>query len=184
MELLDVTALGSGDLSVFDVIVIGPRAYETSAALRENNVRLLEYVAGGGTLLVQYQQYQFVRGEFAPYPLTINRPHDRITDETAPVTVLEPGHAALTYPNAIRADDWSGWVQERGLYFAGEWDERYLALLEMQDPDMDPIRGGLLVAEYGAGTYVYSGISFFRTLPGGAIGAYKLFMNLLALGER
>ncbi len=184
MELLDVTALGSGDLGAFDVIVIGPRAYETSAALRENNARLLEYVDGGGTLLVQYQQYQFVRGEFAPYPLTINRPHDRITDETAPVIVLEPGHAALTHPNAIRADDWLGWVQERGLYFAGEWDDRYLALLEMQDPDMDPIRGGLLVAEYGAGTYIYSGISFFRTLPGGAIGAYKLFMNLLALGAK
>ena len=144
----------------------------------------MEYVEAGGTLFVQYQQYQFVRGGFAPYPLTINRPHDRITDETAPVTVLEPGHPVLNVPNAIGEADWLDWVQERGLYFAGEWDDRYLSLLEMQDPGMDPVRGGLLIADYGEGTYIYSGISFFRTLPGGAIGAYKLFINLLALGAR
>lgn len=184
MELLDADAIAGGDLSEYDVIVIGPRAYETTEALRQNNRRLLEYVEAGGTLFVQYQQYQFVRGGFAPYPLTINRPHDRITDETAPVTVLEPGHPALNVPNAIGEADWLDWVQERGLYFAGEWDDRYLSLLEMQDPGMDPVRGGLLIADYGEGTYIYSGISFFRTLPGGAIGAYKLFINLLALGAR
>jgi LmbE family N-acetylglucosaminyl deacetylase len=183
LELLDAEAIGSGDLSAYDVIVIGPRAYETSEALRQNNRRLLEYVAAGGTLLVQYQQYQFVNGGFAPFPLTINRPHDRITDETAPVTMLEPAHPALNVPNVIGEADWLGWVQERGLYFAGAWDEQYLPLLEMQDPGMAPIRGGLLVADYGEGTYIYSGISFFRTLPGGSIGAYKLFMNLLALAD-
>ncbi len=184
MELLSALDLESGDLASYDVVVIGPRAYETSEALRQHNGRLLAYVEQGGTLIVQYQQYQFVRGEFAPYPLSINRPHDRITDETAPVAVLAPQHPVLTQPNAIGDMDWQGWPQERGLYFAGEWDERYTPLLEMQDPRMTPVRGGLLVASYGEGTYVYSGISFFRTLPGGAIGAFRLFMNLLALGTR
>jgi hypothetical protein len=178
---LDAKALAQGDLAQFDVIVIGSRAYETDTALVNHNDRLLEYVHNGGHLVVLYQQYQFVDGGYAPYYLAISRPHDRITDETAPVTLLQPEHAAFNTPNRIRAGDWDGWPQERGLYFAGAWDNAYTPLLEMADPGEDPLRGGLLVARYGAGTYVYTGLSFFRAIPAGVVGAYRVLLNLLDL---
>lgn len=184
VTLLDGEALARGDLSPFDAIVIGARAYETDSALVRNNDRLLAYVQNGGYLLVQYQQYQFVNGHFAPYPLTINRPHDRITDETAPVRILVPDSPVFHRPHEIGPQDWEGWPQERGLYFAGTWDDHYTPLLEMQDPGMAPVKGGLLVAHPGKGTYVYTGISFFRSLPGGNAGAVRLFLNLLALGQQ
>lgn len=184
VELLDAERLATDDLSRFDAIVIGSRAYETDSALVSHNDRLLEYVSEGGHLLVQYQQYQFVRGGFAPYPLRISFPHDRVTDETAPVTILQPDHPAFGVPHRIGRRDWDGWPQERGLYFAGSWDEAYVPLLELSDPGMPPLRGGLLVARYGRGTYVYTGLSFFRALPAGVPGAYRLFLNLLALGRR
>jgi LmbE family N-acetylglucosaminyl deacetylase len=184
IEMLDPEVLANGDLSQFDAIVIGSRAYEIDTALVRHNDRLLEYVRGGGSLLVQYQQYQFAAGSYTPYPLTINRPHDRVTDETAPVTVLQPDHPAFNVPNRIVASDWDGWPQERGLYFAGTWDEAYTPLLEMADPGLEPLRGALLVARYGEGTYIYTGISFFRSLPAGVPGAYRLFLNLLALNNR
>jgi len=172
--------LEKGDLSRYSVIVVGSRAYETEPALVASNGRLLDYVRQGGRLIVQYQQYPFVRGGYAPYPLTIAQPHDRVTDETAPVTVLEPGSPLLLRPNAIGAADWDGWVQERGLYFAHSWDAAYHPMLEMGD-NGDKLRGGLLVARLGRGLYVYTGLSFFRQLPAGVPGAYRLFANLLAL---
>jgi len=181
LVLLDEAALRAGDLSVYDAIVVGSRAYETDPALRAANPRLLDYVRAGGTLVVQYQQYPFVEGRYAPYPLTIARPHDRVTDETAPVTYLVPDHPALTAPNRLGEADWQGWVQERGLYFAREWDPAYTPLLEMADPAGAPQRGGLLVARLGEGTYVYTGLAFFRQLPAGVPGAYRLFANLLGL---
>jgi hypothetical protein len=184
IELLDEDMLARADLARYDAIVVGSRAYETDPALVRHNGRLLEFVAAGGLLVVQYQQYQFVRGEYAPYPLTIGFPHDRVTDETAPVRLLEPTHPALTRPNRLEAGDWEGWPQERGLYFAHTWDEAYTPLLAMADPGMPEVDGALLVAPYGEGTYVYTGISFFRSLPAGTPGAYRLFLNLLALGER
>ncbi|MDH4350387.1 MAG: hypothetical protein OEW56_04480, partial [Gemmatimonadota bacterium] len=177
------TALARGDFSAYDVIVIGSRAYETDSALVAHNDLLLAWVRNGGHLLVQYQQYEFVRGGFAPYPIEIRRPHDRITDETSPVTVLDPSHAAFRAPNRIGPADWEGWPQERGLYFAGTWDAAYTPLLEMQDPGQQPVRGGLLVAPVGRGTYVYTGLSFFRALPAGVPGAFRLFFNLLGLNS-
>lgn len=183
IELLDSDALAEADLSGFDVIVVGSRAYETDAALVRHNGRLLEYAEAGGLLIVQYQQYAFVRGEFAPYPLNIGRPHDRVTDETAPVRLLEPDHSLFGAPNRITAGDWDGWPQERGLYFAQTWDDAYRPLLETNDPGREPLRGGLLVAEYGAGMYVYTGLSFFRALPAGTPGAFKLFLNLMSLKQ-
>jgi len=111
------------------------------------------------------------------------RPHDRVTDETALVTLLDPEHPAVTRPNLLGDSDWVGWPQERGLYFAHEWDDAYTPLLELTDPGRSPLRGGLLMASYGEGIYVYTGISFFRALPAGVPGAYRLFLNLLALGE-
>lgn len=184
LEILTAEQLARADLSAYDAIVIGARAYETDSSLARHNRRLLDYVRDGGLLLVQYQQYPFVTGNYAPYPLTINRPHDRVTDETAPVTILEPEHPAFTEPNEIAPEDWEGWSQERGLYFAGTWDAAYRPLIETADPGYPPLRGGLLVASYGRGTYVYTGLAFFRALPAGVPGAYRLFLNLLALGSR
>jgi LmbE family N-acetylglucosaminyl deacetylase len=183
IELLGADTLARGDLSRYDAIVIGSRAYETEPALVAANGRLLDYVRAGGLVIVQYQQYPFVAGGFAPYPFTIARPHDRVTDETAPVTARDPASPVLHVPNEIGPDDWRGWVQERGLYFAHDWDPAYAAPLEMHDPDGPPLAGGLLVARLGRGTYVYTGLSFFRQLPAGVPGAYRLFANLLALGR-
>jgi len=184
IELLGPDTLGRGELSRYDAIVIGSRAYETDPALVAANGRLLDYARSGGLVIVQYQQYPFVSGSFAPYRLSIARPHDRVTDETAPVTALEPSHPVLHVPNEIGPADWQGWVQERGLYFAHDWDSSYTALLETHDPGESPLSGGLLVAALGKGTYVYTGLSFFRQLPAGVPGAYRLFANLLALGRR
>ncbi|MCH6562504.1 MAG: hypothetical protein IH800_08830, partial [Myxococcales bacterium] len=111
------------------------RAYEADRSLARHNGRLLDYVRRGGHLVVQYQRYQFVRGEYAPYALSISRPHDRIIDESAAVRMLVPEHPVFTMPNRLTESDWDGWPQERGLYFAGTWDDRYTPLLEMTDPD-------------------------------------------------
>ena len=179
LELLEATTLLDGDLSRFDAIVIGSRAYETDSALPRANDRLLAYARAGGRVVVQYQQYAYLSGGFAPHPLTINRPHDRVTDETSPVTILRRDHPVFRAPNAIEPSDWDGWPQERGLYFAGTWDAAWTPLLELRDPERDPVRGGLLVARVGRGTYAYTGLSFFRALPAGVPGAFRIFLNLL-----
>ena len=189
VEMISPDSLARGDLSHYDAIVIGSRAYETEPALLTNNARLLDYAKSGGLVIVQYQQYPFVDGGFAPYPLTIARPHDRVTDENAPVNVLDPGNSLFHYPNEIGPDDWRGWIQERGLYFAHTWDTTYVPLLETHDPAAPPnppteLKGGLLVAPVGRGTYVYTGLSFFRQLPAGVPGAYRLFVNLLGLKRK
>ena len=134
-------------------------------------------------MIVQYQQYAFIEGSFAPYALTIARPHDRVTDEAASVTLLDPRAPVFHVPNEIGPADWQGWVQERGLYFARTWDSAYAPLLEMHDPGEPPLQGGLLVSHVGKGMYVYTGLAFFRELPAGVVGAYRLFANLLALGK-
>jgi len=183
VEVLDADSLARGSLARYHAIVIGSRAYETDPALVANNGRILEYARGGGLVIVEYQQYPFVQGGFAPYPLTIARPHDRVTDETAAVTLLDPAAPVFHVPNEIGPADWQGWVQERGLYFAHTWDPAYTPLLEMHDPGDPPLRGGLLVSKVGKGTYVYTALAFFRELPAGVTGAYRLFANLLALGK-
>ncbi|MEO8502798.1 MAG: PIG-L family deacetylase [Acidobacteriota bacterium] len=184
IELLTGTDLRSADLTRYDAIVVGSRAYETEPALAAANARLLDYVRGGGLMLVQYQQYAYSDGNFAPFPLQIARPHDRVTDETSPVVVLDAAHPVMTTPNLINAADWDGWIQERGLYFAHTFDPAWKPLLELADKGQSPQRGGLLIGKVGQGTYVYTGIAFFRELPAGVPGAYRLFANLLALGER
>lgn len=184
VEVLPAGELATVDLSRFDALVVGSRAYEVEPALGKATRRLLDWVEGGGTLIVQYQQYQYVDGGFAPGGITIARPHGRVTDETSPVRILEPDHPALTRPNRIGPDDWRGWVQERGLYFADTWEEPFVPLLALRDPEEESEqRGGLLVARMGAGTYVYTGLAFFRQLPAGVPGAVRLFANLLALGS-
>ncbi|HXU31366.1 MAG TPA: PIG-L family deacetylase [Thermoanaerobaculia bacterium] len=183
IELLGPAELAEGDLSRYDAIVVGSRAYESEPALGPANPRLLDYARAGGLLIVQYQQYPFVDGKFAPFPFDIARPHDRVTDETAPVRLLDPASPVFTTPNAIGAADWEGWIQERGLYFAHTWDPAYTPLLAMTDPDQPEQQGGLLIAKLGKGTYVYSGIAFFRELPAGVPGGYRLFANLLGLAR-
>jgi len=182
VELLDGETLADGDLSRFRVIVVGSRAYESDPNLAASNSRLVDFVRAGGLLVVQYQQYQFVRGALVPLALEIARPHDRITDENAPVRLLVPDHAAFTTPNQLGDADWQGWVQERGLYFAHTWDEAFEPLMALRDPGMEEQSGGLLVARFGEGTYVYTGLAFFRQLPAGVAGGYRLLANLLALG--
>ena len=181
LALLGPHELLEGDLSGYDAIVVGSRAYETDPALARANHRLLAYARNGGLLIVQYQQYAFVEGKFAPFTLEIARPHDRVTDETAAATLLDPAHPVFTTPNRIGPQDWEGWVQERGLYFLNTWDPAFAPLLAFTDPDQPETKGGLLVANLGKGHYIYTGLAFFRQLPAGVPGAYRLFANLLAL---
>ncbi len=181
IALLSPLDLEKGDLAAYDAIVVGSRAYEVDPALDRANGRLLDYARAGGLVIVQYQQYPFVEGKYAPFPFDIARPHDRVTDETAAVTVLDPASPVFTTPNRIGAADWENWVQERGLYFAHTWDAAYRPLLAMADPDGPRLEGSLLVATVGKGRYVYTGLALFRQLPAGVPGAYRLFANLLAL---
>jgi hypothetical protein len=180
IEILGPRELETGDLSAYDAILVGSRAYETDPNLARTNGRLLDYVRNGGLLIVQYQQYPFIQGGFAPYSIEIARPHDRVTDEEAAVTALEPASPVFTTPNRIGPQDWNGWVQERGLYFARSWAPEYTPLLAMADPGGPEQRGGLLAAKLGRGRYIYTGLSFFRQLPAGVPGAYRLLANLLA----
>ena len=186
LDLLDAVALAFGDLSKYDAIVVGVRAYELRSDLAGANQRLFDYVSNGGTLLVQYERdFAWAGKNFAPYPATIesNRPGEplpRITDETAAVTFLKPDDPLLNHPNKITAKDFDGWVQERGLYFWTEFDPKYTPLLAMHDPGEKDLNGGLVYAKYGKGTYIYTGLAFFRQLPEGVPGAYRLFVNLLS----
>jgi LmbE family N-acetylglucosaminyl deacetylase len=184
LELLSPDSLAGAELSGFDAVVVGSRAYEVEPGLVTHNQRLLDYARAGGLVIVQYQQYDFAERRLAPYAMSIGRPHGRVTDEHAPVTALQPAHPVFHEPNELRPSDWQGWIQERGLYFASEWDASYVAVLESHDPSEPPLKGGLLIAPLGKGTYVYTGLSFFRQLPAGVAGAYRLFANLLALGRR
>lgn len=181
IDLLPAAEVAEADLVGYSTVVIGSRAYETNPALGQANEKLLDYARGGGTLVVLYQQYQFSRGGFAPYAFEIDRPHGRVTDERAAVRVLDPAHQAFQRPNRISEDDWRGWVQERGLYFAGTWGAEFTPLLAMRDAGEEEALGSLLVAPLGRGLYVYTGLSFFRQIPAGVPGAYRLLANLLAL---
>jgi len=182
--LLGPADLTDGDLSAYDAIVVGSRAYETEPALDRANGRLLDYARKGGLVLVQYQQYPYIEGHYAPFPLDIAKPHDRVTDETAAVKLLDPANPVFSTPNRLGPADWEGWVQERGLYFAHTWAPEYKPLLAMADPGGPELQGSLLVAQLGQGHYIYTGLALFRQLPAGVPGAYRLFANLLALGGK
>src|SRR5690606_4170143 len=184
VEMLDSAALATRDLSRYDAIVAGIRAYEVRTDLLRHNNRLLAYARDGGTFVVQYNKYELVDGGFTPYPMTMARPHGRVTDETAPIRLLQPDHPVLSWPNRITQQDFDGWLHERGLYFADAWADAYTPLLAMSDPGEPPLEGSLLVAPYGDGHYVYTGLAFFRQLPDGVPGAYRLLANLVWLGNR
>jgi LmbE family N-acetylglucosaminyl deacetylase len=177
IEELDDETLRGGDLKRFATIVVGIRAYNMRPAVVRSHARLVEYVRGGGTLVVQYNTLG-ATGPLGPFPLEIGR--DRITDETAAPVFLDPKHAILRRPHPITQADFDGWVQERGIYFASKWDKPYKPLLRFSDPGEGPLDGGLLVAQHGKGRYIYTGLAFFRQLPAGVPGAYRLFANLIA----
>ncbi len=180
--LLDELALAFGDLSKFDAICVGIRAYELRQDLIRSNSRLLDYVKEGGTLVVQYQRESvWSQLKPAPYRALGSQNDARVTDENSPVRFLAPKHPVLNFPNGIRGEDFTGWVQERGLYFWVDFDENYTPLLAMKDPsDKEEFRGVLLEAPLGKGHYIFTGLSFFRQLPEGVPGAYRLFVNLLS----
>ncbi|MFC1608473.1 hypothetical protein ACFL47_10945, partial [Candidatus Latescibacterota bacterium] len=180
--LLDDEMLGQADLAQFDAIITGIRAYNTRERLIHTQPRLMEYVEDGGTLIVQYNVSRgLLTSEIGPYPFTIGR--DRVTVEEAPVTFLDERHQLLNYPNKITAPDFDGWIQERGLYFATQWDDRYDTVLSSHDPNEPGRHGGLLFARHGKGVFIYTGFSWFRQLPAGIPGAYKLFVNLISAGK-
>jgi LmbE family N-acetylglucosaminyl deacetylase len=168
-----------------DAIVFGVRAYNTNEMLRKYQDKILKYIEDGGTVVVQYntanQLTELVTPNFAPFPITLSR--DRVTEEDAEMRILKPEHAIFNSPNKITQEDFKGWVQERGLYFPNKWDANYDALLSCNDKGEPAKDGSLLVAKYGKGYYVYTGLSFFRELPAGVIGSYRLFANLISVGK-
>jgi LmbE family N-acetylglucosaminyl deacetylase len=181
VELSD-EMLENSDLSPFDTIITGVRAYNTRDILKLMKNKLLRYVERGGTLVVQYNvASSSLANRIGPYPFTIGR--DRVSVENAPVVFLAPDHPLLNVPNKITAQDFEGWIQERGLYFATEWDDRYETILASHDPGEPDKKGGLLYARYGKGIFIYAAYAWFRQLPAGVPGAFRLFANIISAGK-
>jgi hypothetical protein len=189
VTMLNERDLTTGDLSRFDVIVVGIRASQVRRDFVANNGRLLDYVRAGGTMIVQYQQQEFIRENMLPLPAKMEAVVNgtqrisnlRTVDENAPVKILAPNHPVFNYPNKISNTDFDNWVQERHLYSLSQLDNAWVPLLESHDEGEPEINGGLVYARYGKGHYVYNSYSFFRQLPTGNPGAYRLFANLLSL---
>jgi LmbE family N-acetylglucosaminyl deacetylase len=167
-------------LQNYDVVIAGIRAYNTYQRLSTDHKNILKYVENGGTFIVQYNTTGDLITDPSPFKLTISR--DRVTEEDSPVSIINPNHPLMNYPFKITQTDFDGWIQERGLYFPNEWDDNFVPLLEMNDKGEDPKKGSLLITKYGKGNFIYTGLSFFRQLPAGVEGAYKLFINLLSAG--
>jgi LmbE family N-acetylglucosaminyl deacetylase len=181
VQVLSGAEIATADLSHFDAIVLGVRAYAVRPELRSANSRLLSYVNNGGVLIVQYNQQNFDR-DYGPYPFSVgNSP--RVVDENSEVKILEPQNPLFAWPNKIDTADFAGWEEERGHGFLQKWDEHYQALVETHDPDQDPQKGGLLLAHYGKGLYVYNAFALHRQLPSGVPGAYRILANLISLGK-
>jgi LmbE family N-acetylglucosaminyl deacetylase len=183
VTLISPEKLVSEDLSRYGTIVLGIRAYDTQKDVAANNKKLLDFVAAGGTLVVQYNAGvgDFNKGNFTPYSAELSRA--RVSVEEALVEILALEDGVFHYPNEITPRDFDGWVQERGLYFMDKWDEHFTPLLSCHDPGEDAQKGGLLRARYGKGTYIYTGYAFFRQLPAGVPGAVRLYVNLLSAGH-
>ncbi len=183
VTLFPAEKIAAEELSKYGTIVLGIRAYDTQKDVPANNKKLLDFVSAGGTLVVQYNTgtADFNAGKFTPYPAQLSRA--RVSVEEAPVEILAPDDSVFHYPNTITAHDFDGWVQERGLYFMDKWDEHFTPLLSCHDPGEDAQKGGLLRAQYGKGTYIYTGYAFFRQLPAGVPGAVRLYVNLLSAGH-
>jgi len=182
VDLLDAGQLSVQNLKNYQAVILGIRALNTVDRLKYQMDNLLTYVEQGGTLIVQYNtNHRLVTENFAPFPLKLSR--DRVSVESAPVEFLLPDHRVLNKPNKIDSKDFDNWVQERGLYFPSEWDPKYAAVLTANDPGETPKNGGLLITKYGKGYYIYTGFSWFRELPAGVPGAYRLFANIISIGQ-
>jgi hypothetical protein len=176
------------DLSGFNTIIIDNRGYEAHPELIASNDKLLKFAADGGTLIVFYHKTnewnpdeRRKRPQLAPYPIMIG--DDRVTEETAPITFLEPQHPLLNFPNKITQRDFDGWIQERGLYYPREWDPQYTALFSTHDTGEAPLKGGVLVAKYGKGNYIYTSMVWYRQLREGVPGGYRFFANMISYGK-
>lgn len=184
VHTIDPTTITKGSLQKFDAVVVGIRAYNVIPELKFKQPFLLDYVNQGGNLIIQYNTAGRWDKQFeniAPYPLQISR--DRVTNENSEVKILAKDHSVINFPNQINQNDFNGWVQERGLYFPNKWSSEFTPILQMKDKGEAATKGSLLVAPYGKGNYIYTGLSFFRELPAGVPGAYKLFSNLLSIGK-
>jgi hypothetical protein len=184
VTLLSARDLASGELGRFDAIITGVRAFNVRPDLRASFQRLLEYAQNGGTVVVQYNVLERdTKGleNIGPYPIRVGR--ERVAVEEAPVTFTSPDSPLLAAPNRIGPEDFEGWIQERGLYFADEWNPQYQTLLASHDPGEKPLAGGTLYARYGKGAYVFTAYSWFRQLPAGVPGAFRVFANLLSAGK-
>ncbi|MBV1925466.1 MAG: LmbE family protein, partial [Dokdonia sp.] len=183
VAILDPKAITAEQLTQFDAVVVGIRAYNVIEEMQNKQPLLLAYVKNGGTLIAQYN----TSGRWgntkigAPYEMKLSR--DRVTDEFSEVRILAKDHPIMNFPNTITEKDFEGWTQERGLYFPNEWASNYTPILSMNDTGEDAKEGSLLVAPYGEGHYIYTGLSFFRELPAGVSGAYRLFANMLSIGK-
>ncbi len=183
VEMLGAQELATAHLDQFDTLIVGVRAYAVRDDLKAYNRRLLDYVERGGNLIVQYQTQEFDQAPFGPYPYKLGPRAEEVSEEDAPVTILDPTHPFFTAPNKITARDFEGWVEERGSKFFSEWDERYKPLLVCNDRGQQPQRGGFLTARYGRGSYTYAAYAFYRQLPAGVAGAYRLFANMISVNR-
>jgi hypothetical protein len=183
LTVLPAEKLAAEDLSQFGSIVLGVRTYDTQKDVVANNAKLLKFVENGGTLVVEHNNdiANFNSSHFTPYPAELGR--SRVSVEQAPVKILRPDDSVFHYPNEITQKDFDGWVQERGLYFMNSWDNHFQPLISCHDPNEPDQEGGLLIAKYGKGTYIYSGYSFYRQLPAGVAGAVRVFVNLVSAGH-
>ncbi len=183
VKVLEGSEVNARNLGQFDAVVLGIRAYNTQERISSWVPQLVEYVKGGGVVVAQYNTTAELKTkEIGPYPLEISR--DRVTEESAEVRILAPDHPIMTTPNKITAKDFEGWVQERGLYFPDKWDPAWIPILSCHDGKEKPLDGGLLVAKSGKGYFVYTGYAWFRQLPAGVPGAYRLFSNMVSLGVK
>jgi hypothetical protein len=182
VKMLSEPEITAKNLAQFSAVVFGIRAFNTQDRISNWLPEIFDYVKNGGVAIAQYNTLADLKtNQFGPYPLEISR--DRVTDENAPVRVLAPSNPLMNIPNKITPKDFDGWVQERGLYFPNKWDSAYTAILSCNDPNEKPLDGGLLVAKSGKGFFIYTSYSWFRQLPAGVPGSYRLFANMLSLGK-
>jgi hypothetical protein len=174
--------LASGNLSKFDAIILGVRAYAAREDLKTNNGRILDYVKNGGVIIVQYNTPEYDHN-YGPYPYHMGPNPEEVTDEASKVEILAPDNPVFNWPNKITSKDFEHWVEERGSKFLVSWDSAYTPLLETHDPGQDPQKGGLVYANYGKGVYIYNAYAFYRQLPEGVPGAYRLFANMVSVGK-
>ncbi len=182
VRILAGSDVAQGDLSGYDAIILGARAYAVRPELKSANNRLLEYVKAGGVLIVQYNLQGFDK-DYGPYPFSLGDNPQKVVDEGSKVSLLQPSSPAFSWPNKITEADFSGWIEERGHGFMNTWDPRYEPLVETHDPEQDPQKGGLLLARYGKGAYIYDAFALYRQVPVGVPGAYRILANLVSLGK-